>query len=89
MQSVEGDEVGSLGELEFGPKRPDAESELGFRSEKPEAWPSDGPDCETNHLASYGVLNSMDLVRPTSLASVLVSWFQCLMSTRGEISKNQ
>lgn len=59
LRSAEGDEVGNLGELQF--KKKEAESELGFRSEKPEAWPSDGPDCEANHLASYGVINSMDL----------------------------
>ena len=61
-QSEVGDEIGSLGELQFTSKG-SKNSMLGWRSEKPEMWPYDGPDCEAGHLASYGVTNSMDLVR--------------------------
>ena len=59
--------MGSLGELRFsfkGEANDGGDSALlGWRSEKPEAWPTDGPDCEADHLASYGILNHMDLVR--------------------------
>ena len=47
-QSAEGEEAGKLGEMDS-------------RTGKPEAWPKDGPDCEADHIASYGVLNSIDL----------------------------
>ena len=44
---------------------------MGWSSEKPEAWPTDGPDCEADHLASYGVINTMDLVEFTNLSLML------------------
>ena len=71
-QSEVGDEMGSLGELQFSSKGEaiDGDSALGWRSEKPEAWPTDGPDCEADHLASYGVLNTMDLVRQANKFNV-------------------
>ena len=64
--------MGSLGELQFSSKGEaiDGDSALGWRSEKPEAWPTDGPDCEADHLASYGVLNTMDLVRKANKFNV-------------------
>ena len=67
MQSEEDNEIGNLGELTFSSKKSEMaqwSAELGWRSEKPESWPTDGPDCEADHLASYGVINTMDLVKP-------------------------
>ena len=72
IQSEEDNEMGNLGELSFSSenatkaeqvgKQGSEGEELGWSSEKPETWPTDGPDCEADHLASYGVFNNMDLV---------------------------
>ena len=81
LQSEEDNEIGNLGELSFSSKKSTKAEEagkqgsegdeLGWSSEKPEAWPTDGPDCEADHLASYGVINTMDLVEFTNLSLML------------------
>ena len=81
IQSEEDNEIGNLGELSFSSKKSTKAEEvgkqgsegeeLGWSSEKPETWPTDGPDCEADHLASYGVINTMDLVQFTNSSLML------------------